>query len=272
MAFLSPSDADQRGTIAGAGRDKACDDASVLPPSTTPLILWDIDHTLLTISGVSRDIYAHAFERVTGERPRKIASMAGRTEQAIITDTLTLNDREANETTIAAFYRALGDAALVLRDRMHSQGRALPGGRGAIALLHRAGAVQSLVTGNIEVIARAKLQAFGLTEHLELDTGGYGDHSSDRAHLVTAARERTGARLGIVFVPERTVVVGDTPHDVRGAHHAGSPVIAVATGASTREDLLDAGADAVLSDLGDGSGLVALVERLTSTTGVKEGS
>ncbi|WP_238347030.1 HAD family hydrolase [Nocardiopsis dassonvillei] len=141
-----------------------------MPPSTTPLILWDIDHTLLTISGVSRDIYAHAFERVTGEPPREIASMAGRTERAIITDTLTLNDREADETTIAAFYRALGDAALVLRERMRSQGRALPGGREAIALLHRAGA------------------------------------------------------------------------------------------------------DAVLDDLGDGPGLVALVERLTSTTGVKEGS
>lgn len=241
-----------------------------MPPSTTPLILWDIDHTLLTISGVSRDIYAHAFERVTGEPPREIASMAGRTEQAIISDTLGLNDREADETTIAAFYEALGEAAVELRERMRSQGRALPGGREAIALLHRAGAVQSLVTGNIEVIARAKLQAFGLTEHLELDTGGYGDHSSDRAHLVTAARERTGAKLGTAFAPEGTVVIGDTPHDVTGAHHAGSPVIAVATGASTREDLLDAGADAVLDDLSDGAGLVTMVHHLTAARAVEE--
>lgn len=77
----------------------------------------DIDHTLLTISGVSRDIYAHAFERVTGEPPREIASMAGRTEQAIITNTLALNDREADETTIAAFYEGLGKTDVELKSR-----------------------------------------------------------------------------------------------------------------------------------------------------------
>lgn len=241
-----------------------------MPPLTNSLILWDIDHTLLTIRGVSRDIYANAFERITGEPPREIASMTGRTEQAIITDTLTLNGREANETTFAAFYDALGAAALELEGRMRSQGQALPGGREAIALLHRAGATQSLVTGNIEDIARAKLQAFGLTDHLELDTGGYGDHSSDRAHLVTVARERTGAKLGIAFVPKATVVIGDTPHDIKGAHHAGSLVIAVATGTSSSSDLRDAGADAVLDDLSDGPGLVTLVERLTAATTVEE--
>jgi hypothetical protein len=48
-------------------------------------------------------------------------------------------------------------------------------------------------------------------------------------------------------------------------------VIAVATGASAREDLLGAGADAVLDDLSDGAGLVALVEHLTSAGGAEEG-
>lgn len=252
-------------TTGDSGHGWVCDDACVMPPLTNRLILWDIDYTLLTITGVSQEIYTVAFTQVTGEPPSQIAPMAGRTEQAIITDTLTLNDHKADEATVAAFYTALGDAALGLTERMHSQGRALPGAGEAIALLHRTGAVQSLVTGNIETIARAKLTAFDLTQYLELDTGGYGDHSHDRALLVQAARERTGAKLNTVFAPEATVIIGDTPHDVDGAHRAGAKAIAVATGASSTADLRAAGADAVLEDLSDSSGLVQLVERLTSS-------
>ena len=30
------------------------------------LVLWDIDHTLVSITGVGREIYARVFEQVTG--------------------------------------------------------------------------------------------------------------------------------------------------------------------------------------------------------------
>ncbi len=40
------------------------------------LVLWDIDHTLVRISGVSREIYAEAFRLVTGQPLRELADMA----------------------------------------------------------------------------------------------------------------------------------------------------------------------------------------------------
>jgi phosphoglycolate phosphatase len=44
------------------------------------LVLWDIDHTLVAITGVSRDIYATAFQRVIGRSLAHLAYMAGRTD------------------------------------------------------------------------------------------------------------------------------------------------------------------------------------------------
>lgn len=231
---------------------------------THRLVLWDVDRTLLSIGPVSQEIYSLAFEQVMGFPPRAIAPMAGRTERAIITKTLALNDQPHDENVFGAFYDALGDAALQLKDRMVSQGQALPGSAEAIALIGEAGGTQSLVTGNIRPIALAKLQAFGLEDGLMLDTGGYGDHSSDRSELVEFAIARTGAGVGLPFTPSDTVIIGDTPHDVEGAHRAGATAIGVATGASTRSELLAAGAEHALEDLGDGAGLVELVRDLTA--------
>lgn len=231
---------------------------------TNRLILWDVDRTLLSIGPVSQEIYSFAFEQVTGVKPVEIAPMAGRTERAIITDTLALNGRPPEESVIHAFYDALGNAALLLKERMVSQGEVFPGVEEAIKLIDEAGGAQSLVTGNIRTIALVKLQAFGLGDGLDVDTGGYGDHSSDRSRLVEFAIARTGAGLGVPFTPADTVIIGDTPHDVTGAHRAGARAIAVATGASTRTELLAAGADEALEDLRDGPGLVELISELTS--------
>lgn len=246
------------------GHDVVCDDATVTTSLTNRLVLWDVDRTLLSIGPVSQEIYSLAFERVTGSLPRAIAPMAGRTERAIITETLALNGQTHDENVFGAFYDALGQAAPQLKDRMVSQGQALPGSKEAIKLIGEAGGTQSLVTGNIRPIALTKLQAFGLEDGLMLDTGGYGDHSSDRSELVEFAIARTGAELGDPFTPANTVIIGDTPHDVEGAHRAGATAIGGATGASTRADLLEAGADHALEDLRDGPGLVELIRELTS--------
>lgn len=213
------------------------------------LILWDIDHTLLEISGVSREIYARAFQLVAGRPMRELANMTGRTERAIIIETLRQNGIVEPEPLLPAFYEALGEAAHQLQDRMRGAGRRLPGAQEAIAALVAEGVVQSVVTGNLHSIAQTKLAAFELTDHLDLEVGGYGDDDSDRAVLVRLAVKRAEAAYDLAFPPGRVIVIGDTPHDVKGAHDAGVRAVAVATGSSTAEDLRAAGADAVLPDL-----------------------
>ena len=214
------------------------------------LVLWDIDHTLVTIQGVSRDIYALAFEQVIGRPMERLADMTGRTEQAIIMDTLVLNGVDPS-TSFAPFYTALGAAARSLEPEMRQHGSALPGAADAISLLVGDGRVQSVVTGNIKSIAMTKLKAFGLNAPIDFEVGGYGDDGSDRAELVRLAIERAEAKYNVGFTAEHAVVIGDTPHDVRGARDNGAIAVGVATGGSTADELAQAGADVVLHSLVD---------------------
>ena len=57
--------------------------------------------------------------------------------------------------------------------------------------------------------------------------------------------------------------VADSPRDVDAARIGGARSLAVASGRASAAELRDAGADAVLPDLTDTAGLIALIMRLT---------
>ncbi|WP_435173727.1 HAD family hydrolase [Actinacidiphila sp. bgisy145] len=220
------------------------------PSPASRLILWDIDHTLVRIGGgVSRSMYERAFQQVTGRPLGELADMSGRTDQAITTETLRLNGVDEPEALLADFYAALAAAAEQFTDRMREVGTVLPGAREAIASCTTRGAVQTAVTGNIRRIAEAKLAALGLGDGLDLSVGGYGDDGSDRADLVRQARKRASQKYGHDFAGAHAVVIGDTPHDVRGALDADALAVGVASGKNTSDELREAGAHIVLASL-----------------------
>ncbi|MEU1801685.1 haloacid dehalogenase-like hydrolase [Streptomyces sp. NPDC019937] len=222
-----------------------------LAPEPT-LILWDVDQTLVSITGgVSRNLYERAFEKVTGKRLGGLAAMAGRTEQAIMVETLRLNGIDEPEALFDDFYAALTAAAEELEGRMREVGVVLPGAREAIASCAARRAVQSAVTGNLRPVAMTKLAALGLGDGLDFEVGGYGDDGSDRADLVRRARKRASEKYGHGFDGKRTVVIGDTPHDVRGALAVDALAVGVASGRSSATELQGAGADIVLATLSD---------------------
>lgn len=99
-----------------------------------------------------------------------------------------------------------------------------------------------LVTGNLESIAHRKLTAAGLSRPLLPWVGAYGSDAEDRNRLVPVAQERAAALHGLAgrWPSDRTVIVGDTPHDIACARAAGAGVVAVTTGAYEREALTDA--------------------------------
>lgn len=215
------------------------------------LVLWDIDHTLVTIGGVSREIYAHAFDEVVGLPLRELPDMTGRTERAILTEALALHGVAHPEMKFDEFYAALAGAADKLRQRMRMVGRRLPGAREAIAALAKHTVVQSVVTGNLEPIAVTKLEVFELAECLDFGVGGYGSDGDTRPPLIRRAWQRAQDKYGRTFASDRVVVIGDTPFDVSAAHEVGVRGVGVASGDSTVGELAAAGADAVLDDLID---------------------
>lgn len=99
-------------------------------------------------------------------------------------------------------------------------------------LRERPEVVLSLVTGNLEGIARVKLDRAGLGSFFAAGQGAFGSDSEDRTDLPPLARKRAGALAGggEPYPRERTVVIGDTDRDIACAHADGVRCIAVTTG------------------------------------------
>jgi phosphoglycolate phosphatase-like HAD superfamily hydrolase len=216
------------------------------------LVLWDIDYTLLNAGGVGRAVYVSVFRDLFGRDPVAVAPMAGRTERAIILDTLTISGVSDPRAQVDTFVAELARRAPGLRDAFAARGHALPGAVAAltgVAALGAETAVQSVLTGNVRPVAEAKLAAFGLDGYLDLAIGAYGEEHEHRAELVYLARDRAAAGYGRDFGGPATVLVGDTPLDVAAAAESGARSVAVATGGSTAAELAAAGADCVLPDL-----------------------
>jgi phosphoglycolate phosphatase len=101
----------------------------------------------------------------------------------------------------------------------------------------------SLVTGNLEPVARMKLDRAGIGHHFRPGQGGFGSDHETRDQLPPLARARASAPP---WPRERTVVIGDTPRDIACARADGVRVAAVGTGPFAVEALADA--DAVVDD------------------------
>jgi phosphoglycolate phosphatase-like HAD superfamily hydrolase len=221
------------------------------------LVLWDVDYTLVDSDGVGRELYQIAFREMFGRAMPQPGSMSGRTDRAIAIEVLGLAGVAEPQQVVDAFHGRMAAHAAGLADLVRQRSRVLPGAAEAVAALAGLGGaagadvVQSLLTGNIRPLAEIKLGPLGLTDHLDLDVGAYGDADEVRAELVPLARSRAARAYGTGFDGPATVLVGDTPLDVAAALATGACAVGVATGQFTAADLAASGAHAVLPDLTD---------------------
>jgi phosphoglycolate phosphatase-like HAD superfamily hydrolase len=229
----------------------------------TLLVLWDIDHTLTENHGVNKEIYADAFERLTGSPSVHRAQTDGRTEPEIMKNMLRMHGIEPDEGHASRMLDSLTGATRSKYDILRRRGNELPGARAALsALQDRPEIVQAVLTGNIKVNAVTKLSAFNLDEYIDFEVGGYGSDDEVRANLVGIAQRRATDRYGITFHQENTVLIGDTRRDVRAGRVGGAKVLAVASGSDTAEVLKAEGADVVLPDLRDTSAVLTAIASL----------
>ena len=243
-------------------------------------MLWDLDGTLLNAGRVGSDLYDKVFLQLFGRSPEVLAPMAGRTDRAIILETLELAGISEPRRHVDPFIAGLTAHAAGVHEAVTVQGRALPGAAAAIAAtaaLDWPGRIyQSVLTGNIRCMAEVKLSALGLPELLDLRIGAYGDDHEVRAELVHLARRRAAAVHGLPaagFAGRATVVIGDTPLDVEAALAANARAVGVATGRYPAAHLVAAGAHAVLPDLTDSDMVVrALSAPLSRRTAAGPGA
>ena len=231
------------------------------------LVLWDVDYTLVSADGLGTRLYEAVFGEMFGRELTAVAPKAGRTDRAIIGDTLALAgvSRDQVDAFLAALARVAADGTV------RGQVRPMAGASSAIAALASSGIRQSVLTGNVRPLAALKLARAGLSDHLDLDVGAYGDAHEVRAELVTVARDAARQVYRVDFSGTSTVLVGDTPLDVEAALATGSRVVAVATGSYSAAELAAAGADVILADLTDTARVLAAVTGTVTGSGTATG-
>ena len=242
------------------------------------LVLWDVDHTLLDAGGAGIQLIRRAFTEMFGRDFPHTPALAGRTDRAIQLEVLSRSGVPDPQAELPAFQRLVVGLAPQLGGLVRESGRALPGATEALTAVAalaarpdgRGGAdhsgsndrgplVQSVLTGNMQATAAAKLAALDLDRFLDLRVGAYGDAHEIRADLVPLARARAAAAYGGDFAGRATVLIGDTPLDIEAAQRSGARSIAVATGGFSAAELAAAGADTVLPDLADTARVLAAI-------------
>jgi phosphoglycolate phosphatase len=211
-------------------------------------ILFDIDGTLIITGGAGAASWRLAFDELYGI-PADIGEF---------TDTGMTDPDVGRKTFEAVMHRApeRKEFTRLLERRLHylhqtveeSEGyRVLAGVEELLPRLVEDGYLLGLVTGNLEAAAHIKLHRARLNRFFSF--GGYGSDSTDRGELTKIALQRATLVYGEPLMPEQAIVVGDTPHDVQGAHAAGMKCVGVGSHHFTVEQLRAGGADYAIATL-----------------------
>lgn len=215
------------------------------------LLLFDIDGTLLRDGGAAGRAYNQAFMEQFSVPPAHV-DKHGKTDPVISREiALATLGREltSNETKrMNARYCKLFPGYLEESESFFVY-------PGVVDLCIRLSGNPSyclgIQTGNLESTASVKLRKAGLDTFFRF--GGYGSDSADRTVLIQMAVERGRAITG--WSGGGVIVIGDSPHDILAGRAEGAFTIGVTTGKTAAPDLAAAGADAVVEDLTEASGI-----------------
>ena len=201
------------------------------------LVLFDIDGTLVTDGGASREAFAAALREVYGyDDELSRYDFSGRTDPQIAF--MVLRDAGYDDETIATRMDALWDFYLGGLARNATGGRVQPlAGIPALleALAARHDVALALLTGNLEPGARLKLAGPSLNDYFPF--GAFGSDSAMREELPPIAVRRAEERHGHRFDGEDVVIIGDSIYDVRCGVPYGATTIAIASGKTSAETL-----------------------------------
>lgn len=211
---------------------------------SAPLVLWDLDGTLLSCGSVTQQVFDQVLRSLVGEYvlsadPREYNGLTDPMIAAKI-----LLDLDADPSLAPRLLEAYAAEMGSRHEQVRAEGTVLPHARESLHAVAERGIQQGVVTGNIRAIARLKVGALGLDAHLDLDAAAFGDDGPTRDDLVPIALARAGHPD-----PRAVWVVGDTPRDLACARVAGVRCLLVATGGHDVAELSALGADAVLPDL-----------------------
>jgi phosphoglycolate phosphatase len=210
--------------------------------------LFDIDGTLLrSRDRVHFESLGISVREVTGfEVSLDGISLAGNTDTGILREACERAGipAEVMEQQVGAILRGMCDSVAGRRHEL--QPILMPGVEETLRYLADRGATLGVASGNLEMIGWIKIERAGIREWFRF--GGFSDQFLVRSQLIENAARKARELAGA----EATVcVVGDTPRDIEAAHANGLPVIAVATGHFSFDELVEHHPEACATTLTD---------------------
>lgn len=209
------------------------------------ILLFDIDGTLVFTDGAGVRAFNHAFEQLYGlcDALRGV-DVQGRSDRWILQSVFAKQRLPYDDGSVAAFLDVYASALTPML--AEKAGRVLPGIPTLLQELQTRDVVIGLGTGNFRHTGLMKLAHYGIADHFV--DGGFGEDGVERRAILAAAVERLRPAAA---TDAAVIVIGDTAHDIIGAHAIGAKAVAVATGLVPPPDLAAAGADRVLPDCAD---------------------
>jgi phosphoglycolate phosphatase-like HAD superfamily hydrolase len=200
------------------------------------LILFDIDGTLISAKGAG----SRALSKTVGavwniEVDISSLHLDGKTDPLIVREALELvNSEHVFDGKFDENFLTLYEGFLVQELKSLRHFEILDG---VVSLLdtlkERDNVLLGIATGNVAIGAKRKLEMAKLDHYFSF--GGYGSDASSRTDIIRKAiqrgQEASGHPLG------ETIVIGDTPHDIRSGQEAGTKTVGVATGRFTLNEL-----------------------------------
>lgn len=224
---------------------------NITPENSSPIILIDIDGTLL--AGPEEEPSAgframiQATRDVTGNNNfQGDADFSGRTDLQISSLLLRQAGVENPSKEMILFHveRYLFHLEREVVDTPYT---VLGDPRKAVAGLERIDAFWGLGTGNVPQGARIKFASAGLEDLFDYTMGGFGGDAETRTRLLEIGMKR----LNPLGKPHRTVVVGDTPRDVGAALELGAKCLGVPYRHNSKEVLIGCGAHGIIDEVGE---------------------
>ena len=210
--------------------------------------LFDIDGTLLRDPNrIHMNSFASSIQRVTGfSVTLEEIPVHGSTDTAILRAACRRAGIPAAvlEPQVKAILDAMRQAVAERRHEMKI--RLMPGVKETLRHLAAKGALLGLATGNLEAIGWIKVEEAGLRQWFRF--GGFSDEFPIRAELVGSAARKARELAGN---DAKACVVGDTPRDIEAARANSLPVIAVATGNFSFDELAALQPEVCTSTLAD---------------------
>jgi phosphoglycolate phosphatase len=209
-----------------------------------PLVLFDIDGTLLAkVAEIHLDAFNYGVEKAYGIKAdsRKIPT-TGLVDKEILF--ILTKDQISKETFLDGLEKCEDAMFEFFKSKLQKEDIVVREGvRELLEEMTKRGVLIGLLTGNLERIARAKMDIVGLNNYFKV--GGFGDHKDNREEVAKMALESAGDGIDKVFT------VGDTPSDINAGKLIGATTIGIVTENYSEEQLKAVGADFVLHDLKD---------------------